>query len=157
MGIPIPAWQSLSLPIELNNLPFSTHESYQKHCYKPNNSICVEHIVLKTIIKQSKHTKYQLYDTILLCNNLSQWYIIQYSDVTMSVVASHITSVLIDCSNICSGVDQRKHQSFVSLAFVREIHRWPMDFPHKRTSDAKNVSIWWHHHVFILSTGIFQS
>ena len=26
---------------------------------------------------------------------------------------------------------QRKHQSFVSLAFVRGIHRWPVNSPHK--------------------------
>ena len=36
------------------------------------------------------------------------------------------------CSNVCSGVDQRKHQSSASLAFVREIHRWPVNSPHKR-------------------------
>ena len=29
------------------------------------------------------------------------------------------------------GVDQRKHQSSVSLAFVRGIHRWPVNSPHK--------------------------
>ena len=33
-------------------------------------------------------------------------------------------------TNFCSGADQRKHQSFASLAFVRGIHRWPMDSPH---------------------------
>ena len=27
--------------------------------------------------------------------------------------------------------NQRKHQSFASLAFVREIHRWPVNSPHK--------------------------
>ena len=30
-----------------------------------------------------------------------------------------------------SGVDQRKHQSSASLAFVRGIHGWPVNFPHK--------------------------
>ena len=29
------------------------------------------------------------------------------------------------------GADQRKHQSSASLAFVRGIHRWPVNFPHK--------------------------
>ena len=33
-------------------------------------------------------------------------------------------------STVCSA-DQRKHQSSVSLAFVRGIHRWPVDSPHK--------------------------
>ena len=37
-----------------------------------------------------------------------------------------ITCVSIVCSNVCSGVDQRKNnQSSASLDFVRGIHRWP--------------------------------
>ena len=34
-------------------------------------------------------------------------------------------------SAICSGAHQRKHQIPVSLAFVRWIHRWPVDYPQK--------------------------
>ena len=49
----------------------------------------------------------------------------------MSAMASQITGVSNVWSNVCSGVDQRKHQSSASLAFVRGIHRWPMDSPHK--------------------------
>ena len=37
----------------------------------------------------------------------------------------------IDCLTVCLGADQRKHQSSASLAFVRGIHRWSMDSPHK--------------------------
>ena len=48
------------------------------------------------------------------------------------------------------GVYQRKHESSVSLAFVRGIHRWSVDFPRK-TSDAENVSIWWRHHAYLIS------
>ena len=54
-----------------------------------------------------------------------------YSDVIMSVMASQITSFTIVCSTVYSGADQRKHQSSASLAFVRGIHRWPMDSPYK--------------------------
>ena len=54
-----------------------------------------------------------------------------YSDVIMSAVESQITSILIVCSTICSGADQRKHQSSASLAFVRGIHWWPVNSPHK--------------------------
>ena len=54
-----------------------------------------------------------------------------YSDVIMSAMASHITTVSIISSTVCSGADQRKHQSFVSLAFVIGIYRWPVDSPHK--------------------------
>ena len=45
--------------------------------------------------------------------------------------ASQITSVLIVCSTVCSSANQRKHQSSASQAFVRKIHRWPVDSPHK--------------------------
>ena len=54
-----------------------------------------------------------------------------HSDVIMSAIASQITGVSIVCSTVCSGADQRKHQSSASLTFVRGIHRWPVDSPHK--------------------------
>ena len=54
-----------------------------------------------------------------------------YNDVIMSSRASQFTGVSIVCSTVCSGADQRKHQSSVSLAFVRGIHRWPVNSPHK--------------------------
>ena len=46
-------------------------------------------------------------------------------------MASQITSLRIVYSTVYSGADQRKHQSSASLAFVRGIHRWPMNSPHK--------------------------
>ena len=52
-------------------------------------------------------------------------------DVIMSTIASQITRVSIICSIVCSGADQRKYQSSASLAFVRGIHRWPVNSPHK--------------------------
>ena len=54
-----------------------------------------------------------------------------YSDVIMSTMASQITVVWIVCSTVCSGADQRKRQSPASLDFVRGIHWWPVDSPHK--------------------------
>ena len=53
-----------------------------------------------------------------------------YGDVIMSTMTSHITSVSIVYSTICSGEDERKHQSSASLAFVRGIHRSPVNSPH---------------------------
>ena len=44
---------------------------------------------------------------------------------------SQITSLRTVYSTVCSGTDQRKHQSSASLAFVRGIHRWPVNSPHK--------------------------
>ena len=54
-----------------------------------------------------------------------------YSDVTMNATASQITGVSIIYSTGCSGADQRKNQSSASLAFVRGIHRSPVNSPHK--------------------------
>ena len=36
-------------------------------------------------------------------------------------------SLTIDYSSAFSGADQRKHKSSASLAFVREIHQWPVN------------------------------
>ena len=52
-----------------------------------------------------------------------------YTDVTMNAKASQITSPTIVYSIVHSGADQRKHQSPASLAFVRGIHRWPVNSP----------------------------
>ena len=60
-----------------------------------------------------------------------------YSDAIMSEMASQITVVSIVCSTVWSGANQRKHQSSVSLAFVRGIHRSPVDSPHKRPVTRK--------------------
>ena len=54
-----------------------------------------------------------------------------YSDVIMGTMSFQITSLTIVYSNVYSGADQRKHQSSASLAFVRRIHRWPVNSPHK--------------------------
>ena len=49
----------------------------------------------------------------------------------MDAMASQITGGTIIYSTVCSGADQRTHQCSASLAFVRGIHRWPMNSPHK--------------------------
>ena len=59
----------------------------------------------------------------------------------MGTIASQITSLAIAYSAFYSGADQRKHQSSVSLAFVRGIHRGPVKFPAQMASNAENVSI----------------
>ena len=48
----------------------------------------------------------------------------------MDSIASQITSLTIVYSVVYSGADQRKHQSSASLAFVRGIHRSPVNCPH---------------------------
>ena len=48
---------------------------------------------------------------------------IHYNDVIMTTIASAFTSLTVVYSPVYSDVDQRKHQSSASLAFVRGIHR----------------------------------
>ena len=56
---------------------------------------------------------------------------VYYCDIKMGAMASQITSLTIVYSTVYPGADQRKHQSSASLAFVRGIHRWPVNSPHK--------------------------
>ena len=56
---------------------------------------------------------------------------LHYSDLIMSTIASKTIGVLIVYSTVCSGADQRKHQSSASLALVRGLHRWPVKSPPK--------------------------
>ena len=64
-----------------------------------------------------------------------------YSDAIMDAMASQITSPTIVYSIVYSGADQRKHQSSASLAFVRGIHRWPVNSPHKWPVTRKMFSL----------------
>ena len=74
-----------------------------------------------------------------LCNDKRLLYLIpflqksveHYDDVIMTMLASQITSLTVVYSIVYSGVNQRKPQSSASLAFVREIYRGPVNFPHK--------------------------
>ena len=58
-------------------------------------------------------------------------YVYHHSDVVMGATASQITSLTTVYSTVYSGADQRKYQSSASLAFVRGIHRWLVNSPHK--------------------------
>ena len=93
-----------------------------------------------------------------------------YDDVIMTMLASQISSLPVVCSIVYSDVNQRKHQSSASLAFVREIHRGPVNFPHKwpvtrkmfpfddvimpwnllqRTGNAARIPMSWHDQCMI--------
>ena len=54
-----------------------------------------------------------------------------YDDVIMGEIASQITSLTIFYSTVYSSADQRKHQSSASLAFMRGIHRGPVNSLHR--------------------------
>ena len=65
------------------------------------------------------------------CPSTSNIFMHHYNDVIMNTVPSQITSLTSVYSTVYSDADQRKHQSSASLAFVREIHRRPVNSPHK--------------------------
>ena len=64
-------------------------------------------------------------------HKVDMYMIIHYSDIIMRAMASQIAIITIVYSTVYSGADQRKNQSSASLAFVSEIHRWPVNSPHK--------------------------
>ena len=71
-----------------------------------------------------------LFDIVM--HHVTYWiHIYYYCDVTMGAMAFQNTSLAIVYSTVYSDADQRKHQSSASLAFVRGIHRWPANSPHK--------------------------
>ena len=76
---------------------------------------------------------------------------LHYTAVIMGAIAFQITSLTIVYSTVYSDANQRKHQSSVSLAFVRGIHRGPVNSPHEMASNAENVSIWWRHDAIYAS------
>ena len=75
-----------------------------------------------------------------------------YTDVTMGAITSQITSPTIVYSTVYSDADQRKHKSSASLAFVRRIHRGPVNYPHKWPVTRKMfpfddvIMIWTHYY-----------
>ena len=76
-----------------------------------------------------------------------------YNDVMMSAMESQITSLTIICSTVYSGVGQRrKHQSSALLAFVRGIHRWPVNSPHKGPVTRKTYPF--HDFIMLATTSI---
>ena len=76
----------------------------------------------------------------LVWNSTSQWCHNEHSGI--------LNHRLLDClPTVCLNADQRKYKNSVSLAFVRGMHWWPVDSPHKGpASNIENVSLWWCHH-----------
>ena len=62
---------------------------------------------------------------------ISNMFTIHYTDVKMGAMASQISSLTLVFSTVYFYTDQRKHQSSASQAFVRGIHRRPVNSPHK--------------------------
>ena len=81
--------------------------------------------------QQGYRNRYTLLISVSTLKHCCTLLVIHYNDVIMSTMAPQITSLTIVYSTGYSGSDQRKHQRSASLAFVRGIHRWPVNSPHK--------------------------
>ena len=75
----------------------------------------VHYLIQKRLFEPSSNTRRHF--------TLPALYCLHYDDVIMTTMASQITSLTVVYSIVYSGIDQRKHQSSASLAFVRGIHR----------------------------------
>ena len=92
--------------------------------------------------------------TLYKQRNVSLSVVIAISDVIMSAMSFRITGVSIVCSAVCSGSHQIQHKRSASLAFVRGIHRWPMDSPHKGPVTRKMFPF---DYVIMMPTGVTTS
>ena len=85
--------------------------------------------ILPLLDSKNMHPISWIMATVCACCAL--FWLYHYGDVIMSAMASQTTSLSILYSTVYSDADQRKHQTSVSLAFVRGTHRWPVKSPHE--------------------------
>ena len=109
------------------------------HCvWSSLHEVIVTAFNAPVMIKRSALPSTDFDTTLLVIISLKSYYWVMwvilghYNDVIMSAMASQITGFSVVCSTVGLGVDQRKYQSSVSLAFVRGIHQWPVNSPQKR-------------------------
>ena len=80
---------------------------------------------------------------------VSLWCHKHYSDVIINANVSHITGVSNVYSTVCSGAGQRNEQISASLAFMRGIQRWQMNYPRKGPVTRKMFPFNDGHHEYI--------
>ena len=95
-----------------------------------NNGINIQDNTLRTKYVENKSVNRPHYMYQWTCVVKIVWES-HYNDVILSAMAPQITSLTIVYSTVYSRRRWKKHQSSSSLAFVRGIHRWPVNSPHK--------------------------
>ena len=63
--------------------------------------------------------------------------LVHYNDLIMRAMASQITSLMTVYSSVYYRRRSKQNESSASLAFVRGIHRWPVNSPHKGPATRK--------------------
>ena len=112
--------------IEIHTFPFK-----KIHLKMPSGKWRPSCLGLNVLTRSCGIRPYEKWVTALLIRCAAASLTVHYCDVIMGAMTSQITSLANVYSTFHSGADQRKHQSSASLAFVRGIHRWPVNSPHK--------------------------
>ena len=143
-------WTFLNLEHRIGYIYIYICLVYLRYIHFPNRCLLASGIYRNpsssTSMTKSSYQENVMIHAFYFC--ISKWLNnrqIHYCDVIMGVMASQITSRTIVYSTVYSGLDQRKHQSSASLAFVRGIHQWPVNSPHKRLVTQKMLPF--DHHV----------
>ena len=113
---------------DVHGFRWNVHESYPLSCSEFGEYLSV-------VREQSNFYKLFVDMMAILWTTI----ISMFLNIIMITTAFQITSVSIVYLTVCSGPGQRKHQSSASLAFVRGIHRGPVNSPHKRPVTRKVV------------------
>ena len=74
-----------------------------------------------------------------------------YSDVILGTVASQITSLTIVYSTVDSDADKNKTSKLRVTGLCVGNSPGTGEFPAQMASNAENVSIWWRHHVMVVT------
>ena len=114
---------------------WQVHWKYNYICVCVHVSLACVHIQSGTVITWSSRAQ--------CCTQSLLWH-------HNGAMASQITSLTTVYSTVHSGTDQRKHQSWASLAFMWGIHRSPVNSPHKWPAtwkmfpfDDSIMALWW--------------
>ena len=111
---------------------------HMRHKYKPRRDYVSRNIFSSKGQRSRSHGSFDVCAVWgFAVSGLCDLFASHYTDVTMSLMASQMTSLGIVYSTVHLGADQRKHQSTASLTFVWRIHRGPVNSPHKRPVTRK--------------------
>ena len=126
-------FETLSRPLWRNCKTTNVHVSdcWQFNATGIERCVVILFLGWKNMVFFRSDSFYLKYMAISFVSAIHDTFNRHYNDVIMSVMASQITSLTIVYPTVYSGADQRKHQSSASLSFVRGIHRWPVNSPHK--------------------------
>ena len=115
-------------------------------------STCISGALAMELLQSCAKPSIYAFINWMYVGSLMDGVLFHYSDVIMGVIASQITNLTIVNSTAYSDADQRKHQSSASLAFVRGIHRGPVNSPHKWPLTRITSSCWCQTFALVMST-----